>query len=127
MTGNFHCMSIDKEMRKGIMKIMVLSYIARHNTYPYAMLKTMKAAARLHGGRFGSAITSSITKNDIYNLTSSLEKEGYIKSRMQLKGGRAQKMFTITKKGEDIVQNKDKIFKDTFMALKKLVKAEFLG
>ncbi len=114
---------IEKDIRKGMIKIMILSYIKNNKTYPYALLKFVESASKVHGFK---AIQGT-TKNDIYNLTSQLEKEGYITSKAKLKGNKVQKVFTITKKGENIVKNKERIFKETFKALKKLVEAEFVG
>ncbi len=115
--------NIDREMKKGIIKVMILSYIRNHRTYPYAILKIAKSAKAVHGYQ----AFEGITKNDVYNLTSMLEKEGYIRSKAKLSGNKVQKVFTITKKGESVVRNKDKIFLAMIESMKKLVKAEFNG
>ncbi len=112
---------IDRDMRKGMVKIMILSYIKSNKTYPYALLKFVASLKKVHG--YG--MLDGVGKNDIYNLTSQLEKEGYLKSKAQFKGNKVQKVFTLTSKGNAIVMNKNKIFKETFSALKRLVKAEF--
>ncbi len=114
---------MDKDMRRGLMKIMILSYVKGHKTHPYALLKTMKSIGMIHG-RLGFG---TITKNDIYNLTSTLEKEGFIRSKTRHSGGRVQKIFTITRKGNNIVVNKELILKETVYALRKLVDGELSG
>ena len=113
--------NMDREMRKGMVKVMILSYIRSHKTYPYAILKIAKAAKAVHGHN----ILDDITKNDIYNLTSALEREGYIRSKAKLNGNKVQKVFTITKKGESVVRNKDKVFLAMIKSLKDMIKAEF--
>lgn len=114
----------DKDMHKGVVKLMILSYIRNHKTYPYALLKVIKSLKTVHGyNRY--KMLGSISKNDIYNLTSALEKEGYIKSKATLNGNKVQKVFTITKKGENVVKNKDKILFSMINQMKKLVKEEF--
>ncbi len=113
--------NIGKDMKKGMIKVLILSYIKYHKTYPYAILKIAKSTKLVHGYE----ILKGTTKNDIYNLTSALEKGGYIKSRAKLKGNKVQKVFTITKKGENVVKNKDRIFLEMIESLKKMVKVEF--
>ncbi len=109
----------DKAMKNGVIKIMILGYIKAHKTYPYKLLGVIKSAKLVHGYKI------TITKNDIYNLTSALEKAGYIKGKTTLKGNKAQKVFTITKRGESVVENKNKIFMAMIDDLRKLAKAEF--
>ncbi|MCL4364908.1 MAG: PadR family transcriptional regulator [Candidatus Marsarchaeota archaeon] len=108
----FHSIQLDKGMRRGLLKIMVISYIAHHNTYPYAMLKTMKAHAGMHGHAF-----AEVTKNDVYNIVSSLERDGFIKSRMRTKGGKMQKIVALTQKGKEIMKGKNRIVSDTIREL----------
>ena len=119
MAKNASGISIDKGMRKGLLKIMVLGYIARNNTYPYALLKTIKAASHMH-----VHVCEEVTKNDIYNLTASLEKDGFIKGKTQLRGGKAQRIFTITSKGRNIVKNKNRIVAGMISELTQLAENE---
>lgn len=118
--GGFQA-NMSKDIMKGMAKVMILSYVRNHKTYPYAILKLAKSTKAVHGYK----AFDGITKNDIYNLTSALEKEGYITSKAKLTGNKVQKVFTITKKGESVVRNKDKIFLAMIKAMKRLVKAEF--
>ena len=111
----------DRDLLKGAIKIMILSYIKHHKTYPYELLRVIKTVKPIHG----YTIFDPITKNDIYNLTSALEKEGYLRSKATLKGNKVQKVFTLTKRGEKVVKNKDKIFFAMVDEMKKFVKEEF--
>ena len=69
-------MPYDKDLQRGIVKIMILSYIKKHRTYPYQLLGIIKSLKPFHDKK----MHSTITKNDIYNMTSALEKAGYIRS-----------------------------------------------
>ncbi len=111
---------VDKEISRGMIKLMILSYIKRNKTYPYAILKFIQSARDVHGVH----ALEGLTKSDIYNLTSQLEKDEYIKGKAKLQGNKVQKMFTITKKGDAIVRNKERIFRDAFTALKRLIESE---
>ena len=113
---------LDKEMKRGISKVILLSVIAKKKTYPYAMLKTLKTIRLMHGYKaFGD-----LSKSDIYNLLAALEKEGFIKSKAVLHGKKIQKMYTITQRGRRVVMNKDRIFKNLIGELTKLIKDEFI-
>lgn len=114
-------MPYDKDMRKGILKIMILSYIKKHRTYPYQLLGIIKSLKPLHD----PGTRSSVTKNDIYNMTSALEKGGYIRSSTVMSGRKAKKVFTITRRGDAVVKNKNRIFFAMIAQLKRLVKEEF--
>ena len=114
-------MPYDKDMHKGIIKIMILSYIKKHRTYPYQLLGIIKSLKPLHD----QGTHSTITKNDIYNMTSALEKGGYIRSSTVMSGRKAKKVFTITRRGDAVVKNKNRIFFAMISQLKRLVKEEF--
>ncbi len=111
----------DKELKNGVLKLMMLSYIRSHRTYPYEIMKVIKSLESVHGyGIFGN-----VSKNDIYNMTSSLEKGGYIKSRPTVKGSKINKVFAMTKKGNAVVRNKDRILLGMIKEMKRLVNEEF--
>jgi DNA-binding PadR family transcriptional regulator len=111
--------SLDRDMARGIMKIIILSCIKRGTKYPYAILKQMKSHP--------TPISSFINKSDVYNMAAMLEREGYIRSKITLDGKKALKIYTITEKGARIVRNKDMIIKRTFIDMKKLIKEGFNG
>ena len=115
-----HAAYLESGVKKGILKILILSYISSHKTYPYALLKTIRNTTSVHG----SDVFKGITKSDIYNLTSSLEKDGFVKSKARLRGNKVQKVFTLTARGREVVQNKAKVVRDMIKALTRLVKEE---
>lgn len=111
--------SLDRDMARGIMKIAILSCINGGTKYPYAILKQMTS----HPTPF----SQFVNKSDIYNLTATLEKEGYIKGKTTLEGKKALKIYTITGKGARIVKNKDLILKRTFKDMQHLIRDGFNG
>ncbi len=111
--------SLDRDMARGIMKIAILSCIKGGVKYPYAILKKMKG--------HHTALSPFVNKNDMYNLTTTLEREGYIKSKTTLNGKKALKIYTITEKGARIVRNKDLIIKRTFKDMQHLIREGFNG
>ncbi len=108
---------IDRSMARGIMKTIILSYIGHHKTYPYALLKSIRA--------HNSPIARFVSKSDVYNMTAVLEKEGYIRSKKDIKGGKAQKIYTITGKGKTVVKNRDLLIKRMAIEMKRMLKEEF--
>ncbi len=108
---------LDKDTARGIMKTIILNYIERSNTYPYALLKHMKK----HNG----PMAKYFSKSDIYNMTSVLEKEGYIKSRKRMEGKKMQKLYAITVKGKTVIKNRDMLIKKMAVEMKKMLKEEF--
>jgi DNA-binding PadR family transcriptional regulator len=109
---------MDKDMARGIIKIIILSCIGREATYPYALLKIIKKNKHM-GGMF--------SKSDVYNMTSGLEKDGFIKSSTKVTGNKVQKMYTITAKGQTVVRDKNKIIRRTLADFKRLIEEEFNG
>ena len=83
--------SLDRDMARGIMKVVILSCIKSGTKYPYAILKQMKS--------HHTPLSPFVNKSDVYNLTATLEKEGYIKSKTTLEGKKALKIYTITERG----------------------------
>lgn len=112
---------LDKEMRRGMAKMIILSYVRHNKTYPYAVLKFLRSVKLMHGQKE----FEEYTKSDVYNIIATLEKDGYITSKAQMKGNKVEKVLTITKKGENVVKNKDMIFMGMIQQMKKLIKEEF--
>jgi DNA-binding PadR family transcriptional regulator len=48
----------------------------------------------------------------LYPMLNQLEQKGFLTSQMQTKGGRARKVYTITKDGKEYLQNYYAILKD---------------
>jgi DNA-binding PadR family transcriptional regulator len=105
-------LAMDKDLARGIVKIIILSCISKEPTYPYALLKIIKKH-RHFGRMFG--------KSDVYNMTAVLERDGFIKSSTKHLGNKVQKMYTITKKGSAVVENKNKIVRRTITDFKRLI------
>jgi DNA-binding PadR family transcriptional regulator len=121
MNSKVICAYEDKDIRKGMLKIMILGYVRKHRTYPYQLLKAIRSLTALHGNN----MCRHLTKNDVYNLTNSLENAGYLKSKVVLNGNKAKKVFTLTRRGKTVVKNKDKIISYMVVEMKRLAKEEF--
>lgn len=109
----------DRDLAKGITKIIILSYIKKTKTYPYELLKHIK-------NRNGF-LAGFLTKNDIYNMTASLEKEGFVKSHARLSGNKVKKWYTLTAKGDRVVKYKDKVIGNMLIEVRRMIKEEFNG
>jgi PadR family transcriptional regulator PadR len=48
----------------------------------------------------------------LYPMLNSLERQGFLTSQKQTKGGRARKVYTITKKGEEYLQSYYEVLKE---------------
>ncbi|MDE1857329.1 MAG: PadR family transcriptional regulator [Candidatus Micrarchaeota archaeon] len=108
---------IDDNLRKGIANVIVLKQLQRDKTYPYAMLKKFRQSKH--------RIMQDITKSDIYNILNSLEKEGFVKSRVVSGGPRPQRSYTLTKKGRRVVLRAGRILRDMITSMRALVLSEF--
>ncbi len=107
----------DSAFRRGIAKVIILNYLAKHKSHPYAILKGLK--------KVPSPAIARLSKSDIYNIISSLENEGYITSRVLLSGAKAKKIYTVTAKGGKVAHNSKRILLRHILAMKNLVKEEF--
>ncbi len=114
--SEMHRLGIDRGMARGIARLVILSQIKKSRTYPYALLRCIKGHQFL--GKF-------VSKSDVYNITTSLEKDGYIRRNARVSGGRLQKVYAITPEGAEVVKNKDRIIKRTISDFRKLIKEEF--
>lgn len=106
--------SLNKDIARGIAKLIILGYIKKTKTYPYELLKHIK--------EHNLYLAGLLTKSDIYNMTASLEKGGFIKSRAKLANNKVQKMYVITEKGEQIIAQKDALISNTLREFKQLIK-----
>ncbi len=101
---------IDKEFIKGMIKLIVLNNIQKNNSHPYAILKKIKS---------NKYINLNVTKNDVYNVISSMEKDGLIKCK-GFDTSKTHKKFIVTSKGKSITNRSKTIIIDHIKALKKL-------
>jgi DNA-binding PadR family transcriptional regulator len=107
-------LSLNKDIARGIAKLIILGYIKKTKTYPYELLKHIK--------EHNLYLARLLTKSDIYNMTASLEKGGFIKSRVKVANNKVQKMYVITDKGEQIIAQKDALISNTLREFKQLIK-----
>jgi DNA-binding PadR family transcriptional regulator len=83
---------ITKDMKNGILKIVILSMVKRGNYYPYLLLKDIKK----FGPKF---IINKDIKNNVYNTLQALENGGYIKAQHIIEDDKSKKYYRITKVG----------------------------
>lgn len=105
-----------KGLRNEILKVILLHRLECHSEYPYEMLKAMRERKVW--------IFQGLTKNDLYNAMSSLEKQGFIRSKVVMKGGKVQKHYELTPRGKKIVKNSRKIMLRSFLEVKKMINEE---
>ncbi len=107
----------DSTMRKGMLKIVILKKINEKECYPYALLKTLQK------GHLGAV--HGMGKNDIYNAISSLEKDGLIQHVTRLSGPHAQNVYSLTKRGKEVLRTANITLTDFLSDMRKLIKTEF--
>ncbi len=100
-------------LRGGVLKLMLLRSVSRGSDYPYAMLKALKCHTHMPFG--------TVTKNEVYNALSALEKQGYVRSRTVLSGGKAQRHYRLTAKGAGVVRRSRHIILQLIKSMKLLV------
>ena len=103
---------IDKTFIKGVIKLIILKNIERKNNYPYGIFKKIKS---------NKHFIFKISKNDLYNTISSMEKDGLIKSNNKISKDNGHKTFQITEKGKEISKKSKEIMHSHITALKKLM------
>ncbi|MGA3021022.1 MAG: PadR family transcriptional regulator [Candidatus Micrarchaeales archaeon] len=108
---------LNAKMRNGILSSIVLIHIKKKSTYPYSLLKHFK--------KFSHPVLGRIDKNDIYNMLSSLEHKGFVKSKVTFTGAKAQKVYSITPKGTATVNSFRRIFVRFMKDAKNMIESEF--
>lgn len=93
---------IDEIMLKGIRSMIVLIHIKKKSTYPYALLKKFQKSRH--------PMLHSIDKSQLYNILNFLEKKGYVRSKVSLTGAKAQKVYSVTPRGDAVASSFRKIF-----------------
>ena len=94
--------AIGEKMVTNIHTMIVLMHIDRKSTYPYALLKKFRKSKH--------PLMHTIDKNEMYNILSSLEHKGYVRSRMVLSDSKAQKVYSITPKGDEVAKAFGRVF-----------------
>ena len=108
---------IDEKFVRGVTGLFIIASIKKKSTYPYALVKSLKGSKM--------EMFSGITKNDVYNILNSLEKKGYLKSRVVKGFSRAQKLYSITPGGRRVAETEKKLLIRHIDATKKLIEEEF--
>lgn len=73
---------IDKTFMKGVLKLMLLKIIEKEKIYPYALLKKINSNKHLN---------MKISKNDLYNLITVMEKSNLITAKEIIKNKKTHK------------------------------------
>ncbi|MCL5433429.1 MAG: helix-turn-helix transcriptional regulator [Candidatus Marsarchaeota archaeon] len=119
INSNIECKSklsyLNNEMKKVVLKIVILKIIKKHKIHPYAIIKILSNFQHLN--YFIS--DKSELKNDVYNIISTLQKGGYIKLNKKHK---KMNFYMLTKKGDDTLLEINRNFKEIFIRLKNIMK-----
>jgi DNA-binding PadR family transcriptional regulator len=106
-----------KEISKYVLKVVILSKLKDWN-YPYSIANDMKKGCKEWHGK---GLLSDVTKSDVYNAISALEKQGYITSKTELKSGRVHRYYKSTKKGQEALKKAQKIREEMIKAFSTLM------
>jgi PadR family transcriptional regulator PadR len=79
---------------KNLLDIQLLRMVQAQPLWGYKIKKKVEANFNM-----------KLRHGALYPMLNSLEKKGFLTSQKQTKGGRARKIYTITKKGTEYVQN----------------------
>jgi len=109
---------INKELRRVILKLIILKKVERGRTYSYALIKEISRNRHI-----GSLMNKpSEIKNEVYNQVNALEKRGMIKTEAVIEGGRLKKYYKLTSKGSYAINFIEKSFEDAKKNIIKLLK-----
>ncbi len=87
--------------RHGLINIWLLKMIGKKRTYPYALVKTLKASK--------SEMLRRLSRCDIYNTLNALEKRGLVCSRPVFSGAKMRKEYRLTPRGRRLVREADSV------------------
>ena len=83
------------QLRKGLLDIVVLNYLARGRCHGYEMVQELKKCRGL-----------TLREGNIYPILTRLETDGLVESTFEAgTDGPPRKYFTITEQGRDILRN----------------------
>lgn len=109
---------LTKDMRRQILKIMILQRIKSSSAYSYAIIKEFDnphMSTFLQGG-------SARVKNDVYNTIAALERSGYIRHQIRAGSSSTKKYYNITPKGKEALRVHKKIFMSAMKEFMKILK-----
>ena len=86
---------------KNLLDIQLLRMVQAQPVWGYKIKKQVEANFQI-----------KLRHGALYPMLNSLEQKGFLTSQMQTTGGRARKVYTITKSGEEYLQSYYVILKD---------------
>jgi len=86
---------------KNLLDIQLLRMVQAQPIWGYRIKKKVEASFHI-----------KLRHGALYPMLNSLEQKGFLTSRKQTKGGRARKIYTITKKGDEYLQSYYDILKE---------------
>lgn len=90
-----------QRITKNLLDIQLLRMVQAQPLWGYKIKKKVEANFQI-----------KLRHGALYPMLNSLEQKGFLTSRTQTKGGRARKVYTITKAGEEYLQSYYGILKD---------------
>jgi DNA-binding PadR family transcriptional regulator len=87
---------ITKGYRNEVLKLVLLTHLSRKEGYPYDLFKKMQSRKIW--------FLRGVVKSDFYNALNSLEKHGYIKGKIIIRGSHARKNYTVTAEGKRMLK-----------------------
>ncbi|MDE1810788.1 MAG: hypothetical protein KGH66_01995 [Candidatus Micrarchaeota archaeon] len=106
-----------KDMKRQVLKLMVLRRIRAGRAYSYAIIKEL---GNEHLSMFLKKDTGSV-KNDVYNTINALERSGYIKFTPASKLAGGKKYCVITAQGRSVLLESKRLFIESMKELMKIL------
>lgn len=105
-------MKIDKELLKGSTTMLILNLLKQEDMYGYQMIKKLKET---------SENVFELKEGTLYPILHTLEEKGYITSYWDESTGKKRKYYSITKKGKDVLKEKETEWKIFSNAVNKVL------
>ena len=90
-----------QRMIKNLLDIQILRMVQAQPLWGYKIKKKVETNFHI-----------KLRHGALYPMLNSLEQKGFLTSQKQTKGGRARKIYTITKKGKEYVQSYYNVLKE---------------
>lgn len=91
-------MKIDKELLKGSTTMLILNLLKKEDMYGYQMIKKLKET---------SEDVFELKEGTLYPILHTLEEKRYITSYWDEYSSKKRKYYSITKKGKDVLKEKE--------------------
>ena len=91
-------MKIDKELLKGSTTMLILNLLKKEDMYGYQMIKKLKET---------SEDVFELKEGTLYPILHTLEENRYITSYWDESSSKKRKYYSITKKGKDVLKEKE--------------------